>query len=708
MTACAPSEDSESPPSSAAANRPPSQALAPDALSDFNLLIITIDTLRADRLGSYGDATAETPHLDAMAERGVRFENSYSHVPLTLPSHASLFTGRYPFSHGVRNNGNYFLPQAERTLAELMQERGFHTRADVASFIVSAKFGLGQGFDSYDDSLGSGDLIRGFSSEAPADEVGARFRAWLAQRRDRPFFAWVHFYDPHQPYRPPAPYSERFADDPYAGEIAFVDAEIGRICDDLERLGQLENTLIIVTSDHGEGFGEHGAYGHGILAYEVDLRVPLIFSAGSRLTPSVVPHRVRLIDILPTLIDLYGLEEPPGIEGESFATLLGVGRGDPGDPGARDVYFESMLGRDENNWAPLTGLIVANDKYIALPQPELYDLEEDPGELDNQVRSRRGVRRSIDEALQELMLSARPAGEAQRDRSGEDLAHLEALGYISSDSARTSQVIDPKQGIRLERELQKVREQVAAGELERAAEGLAQLEELNREIGVGSYYFLLHQVAAARQDSGGAIAALEAGMERFPESERFPFLLAHYLLQQGKTEEAERLTRQVLDKSPKFSQAIILLGRAVEQQGNLAQAIEHYRAAYLLEPRNVSLGRRLAAALVRSGDGVAALNVYDALAASGALDGDAEELVKVAMLSSRFGKPDRAVDLFEQVLELQPSGMHHLSFAFVLAQLQRIEEATLQMEIALNEYGHELNPQQQQLAQQALRQWRGQ
>ncbi len=711
LVACAPSESADSSRSPVATGNAvplPATTSVLRNVQEFNLLLITIDTLRADRLGVYGDAKAQTPQLDALARSGVRFENCYSHVPLTLPSHSTLFTGRYPFSHGVRNNGNYFLPQAEVTLAELMADRGFHTRADVASFIVSAKFGLGQGFESYDDSLGSGDLIRGFSSEIPADKVARGFRRWLRQERSQPFFAWVHFYDPHQPYQPPSPFAEVFPQDPYAGEIAFVDHEIGGILEELEKLGQLETTLIIVTSDHGEGFGEHGQVGHGILAYEEDLRVPLIFAAGSQLTPKVVGERVRLVDILPTLVDLYALEVPTRLDGESFAALLQAGVSTPDNAPARDVYFESMLGRDENNWAPLTGLIVNSDKYISLPEPELYNLETDPGELDNQVRSRRATRREIDDALRELLLSSRPIGDASRARSDEDLAHLEALGYVSSNSARTDRVIDPKQGIRLERELQKVREDVAAGELERAAAGLERLSELNQEVGVGSYYFLQHQVRAALQDSVGAITALQDGMNRFPESERFPFLLAHYQLQQGNSAEAERVARVVLDKSPKFSQAIILLGRAVEQQGRLAEAVTHYRSAYTQEPRNLSLGRRLAEALVRSGDGPAALDIYDPMVASGVFDEQAEELVKVAMLSSRFGRPDRAVTLFERVLELQPSGLHHLSYAFVLAQQQQLDQATIQMETALRDYSHELTAQQQQLAQQALRQWRGQ
>ncbi len=673
-------------------------------LSGRNLLLITVDTLRADRVGAYGDAAAETPRLDALAHRGVRFEHCYSPVPLTLPAHSTLFTGRYPFTHGVRTNGRYFLRPEEVTLAELLKERGYRTWAAVATYILSAKFGLGQGFDGYDDALGSGELIRGFSSEIPADEVAARFKAWLGDGVSKqPFFAWLHFYDPHQPYRPPVPYSERFAEDPYRGEVAFVDGQIGIVLDALQKHGHADNTLVVVTSDHGEGFGEHGEVGHGILAYEEDLRVPLIV-AGPGLAPRVSSDRVRLVDLLPTLLELLRLEAPPGVQGESFAAALtATGATSPG----RDVYFESMLGRDENGWAPLTGLIAGGDKYISLPERELYDLEQDPGETENLFAGGRGVVRDLDRALRELMLSSpEPAGDARREASREDLAQLEALGYVSS-GARTEAVIDPKRGIRLEREMQEVRELVAAGRVEEATAGLERLAAANEELGVGSFYFLRHQVAAAKNDEQGAALALEAGMARFPESEQFPFLLAHYQLQLGRAAEAERLARAVVAKSPQFSQAIILHGRALEQLDRLPEAVARYRDAYAFEPRNTELGIRLAEALARSGDAGAAFEVYDRLASEGALDDRGGELVKAAMVSSRFGSPERTEELFRRAIEVDPSGMHHLSFAFVLAQQRKIEEAVAQMEIALGKYREQLAPEQVRMAEMALEKWRG-
>ncbi len=685
-------------------------AVAPAETLDLagrNLLLITIDTLRADRLGAYGDTEAATPNLDALARGGVRFDNSYSPVPLTLPAHSTLFTGRYPFTHGVRTNGRYFLPLEETTLAELLAGRGYRTWAAVATYILSAKFGLGQGFEGYDDGLGAGELIRGFSSEIPAAEVAARFRRWLASGVETPFFAWLHFYDPHQPYRPPAPWAERFAEDPYRGEVAYVDSQVGAVLDELSSRGLTEETLVVVTSDHGEGFGEHGEVGHGILAYEEDLRVPLIFAAPG-VAPRVARERVRLVDLLPTLLELLSVESPAGVEGESFARLLAGGE----EASPRDVYFESMLGRDENGWAPLTGLIAGGHKYLSLPERELYDLEQDPGETENLFPGERAVVRELDRALRELLLSSQLGGagagrrgDARRDPSREDLAQLEALGYLSAGS-QTAEVIDPKRGIRLERQLQQAREDVAAGRLAAAEAALERLAADNDEVGVGSYYFLRHQVAAAKDDQAAAVSALEAGMARFPDSEQFPFLLAHYQLRLGQAAEAERLARTVIEKSPRFSQAVILHGRALEHLGRLEEAIARYREARAQEPRNAELGIRLAETLARAGDGPAAIEVYHRLADAGTLDDRAGELVKLAMLSARAGKPERAEELFRRVLELEPSGMHHLSFAFVLAQQRKMQQAIAQMETALGDYGDQLSPEQTQMARTALEQWR--
>ncbi|NJL30101.1 MAG: sulfatase-like hydrolase/transferase [Thermoanaerobaculia bacterium] len=480
----------------------------PSDFSGQNLLLITIDTLRPDRLGAYGFTGAATPRLDELSHGGVRFETCYSQVPLTLPSHSTLMTGRLPFSHGVRNNGVNELAASEQTLAEIFAQQGYATSAIVAAYVLLSRFGLAQGFASYDDALG-GDLLQGFKSELHADEIYRKFQRWLHGRRAGKFFAWVHFYDPHLPYEPPPDLGDRFAADPYSGEVAAVDRAVGKIIDDLRAAGLLEQTLVVVTSDHGEAFGEHGEHGHSIFGYEQNLRVPLIFYAPGRLTPErLVSDRVRLVDLMPTLLELFRLPAPTAIDGHSFGDLLRGERRKRPD----DVYFESFAGQLEKNWAPVQGLIVGERKYVSLPEPELYDLGADPGESENLFARERRSAHELDEALRALLIAAagRAAG-SERALDTEDTEHLTALGYLSPAAQRASKVLDPKRGIIIDHSLGEIEAALAEGESARAGAQLDRLVSENPDVEMPAFFELRSRIAKARGDRAAAIAALEQG-----------------------------------------------------------------------------------------------------------------------------------------------------------------------------------------------------
>ena len=246
----------------------------------MNLLVVTLDTLRADRLGCTGDHLARTPAMDALAGGGILFQDCYTPIPLTLPAHCTLFTGRWPFALGVRNNAFYALDPSELTLAERLKADGYGTSALVASYVLKERFGLSQGFDAYDDRLGYEDRAGRLDAEIPADQVYRKFASWLAGLggRNPPFFLWVHFFDPHKPYAPPPEYLKSAGGDAYRGEVAFMDFYVGRMIDDLRERKLLDSTLIVLVGDHGEAFGEHQENGHGIFCYEESVRVPLIFS----------------------------------------------------------------------------------------------------------------------------------------------------------------------------------------------------------------------------------------------------------------------------------------------------------------------------------------------------------------------------------------------------------------------------------------------
>ncbi len=671
---------------------------APLDLSDQNLLVITIDTLRDDRLGFSGYARAETPNLDRMAREGVRFANAYSAVPLTLPSHTTLFTGRYPFATGVRLNGVHYVSDSEVTLAELFQARGFATSATVSSYVLTAKFGLDQGFDHYDDSLEMGDLFR-FFSEIPGDEVYRRFRDSLPRGNDKRFFSWVHFYDVHAPYEPPAEFLERFRDSPYDGEIAFVDSLIGRILRDLESAGLLETTLVVVTSDHGEAFFEHGEEGHGMLTYEPTMRVPLLFFAPGRLAAGrVVDRRVALVDLLPTLVELYGLERPPGLQGTSLAGLL---RGAPEPAGT--IYFESLAGELEKNWAPRTGVIVDDHKYISVPEPELYDLGQDPGETANLFARERRLAKRLDEALQRVLLQAEASGaDASRELTPEDVRQLQALGYLSTTSSRASEMLDPKRGIQIEMAARSIQNLIDTNELDRATRELDALIAANSGLRVSDFYHLRHQILAARGDRAGALAALERGVAQIPDS-AMAFKLAAYNLELGNLDEAERRARELLEANPKLSQAINLLGMVAEQRGDPRAALVRFEQARELEPGSIPLQVKIADVRARLGEIRPALEIYDRLLAGGALDGEADKIYRAAALHAVAGDLERSAELFRKGLAIAPAGSHYLGLAMVLSQAGQRAEAIRNLELALGDHRDDLAAPQQQLAEAALR-----
>jgi arylsulfatase A-like enzyme len=337
-------------------------------------LLITLDTTRVDALGAY--AQAQTPHLDRLSSEGVVFDNVYTPVPLTLPAHASLMSGLYPLRHGVRDNGSLPLPKEALTLAEAAQENGFQTAAFVGAVVLDASFGLDQGFDTY-DGPGPG---KQHSERSAADVVDAALHWWAKCDRTRPYFLWVHFYDPHTPYAPPKDLGGANLRENYAGELAYVDRELERLLARLRADDALEETLTVVVSDHGEGFGEHEENGHSVFCFDTTLRIPLIVrppkSNPGRFEPGTRSGELlSLVDLYPTIAEALGFANPSDLDGRSF---WGAPIGD--DHG---VYFESYYGYFSFGWSPLTGWIDRTGKYIHSTEPLFFDISKDPGETRN-------------------------------------------------------------------------------------------------------------------------------------------------------------------------------------------------------------------------------------------------------------------------------------------------------------------------------------
>jgi arylsulfatase A-like enzyme/tetratricopeptide (TPR) repeat protein len=434
-------------PVAAGCGRPePAATLQSDLVRGGNVLLVTIDTLRRDRLGAYGNANGLTPTLDRLSASGVRYTRAFSHVPMTLPAHTSILTGRTPRTHGVHDNGTFRLDDRFPTLASVLHDAGYRTGAFIGAFVLDARFGLTHGFDEYDDRYphGTEGSTFGFAERRAADVVTAA-GDWILRSPSPqspapgPWFAWVHLFDPHAPYEAPAEYRAGRA--PYDAEVAYTDAMLGRLLDRLNAAHALDHTLIVVTADHGESLGEHGEATHGLFAYDATLAVPLILS-GTPLARATSDVPVGHADILPTVADLVGVAAPPDLDGRSLVHP---------PPADRILDFEALDANLTRAWAPLTGLVSGGWKYIDLPLPELYDLAADPREERNLADREPSRRETLARALARLPTDrARPQpGPSPPPVVDEEAAaRLRSLGYATA-SARPRRTYtesdDPKQ-----------------------------------------------------------------------------------------------------------------------------------------------------------------------------------------------------------------------------------------------------------------------
>jgi arylsulfatase A-like enzyme/Tfp pilus assembly protein PilF len=384
-----------------------------------DIILITIDTTRADAVGYAGNPNVRTPFLDSLAAKGLVFTNAHAHNVITLPSHVNILTGLYPYQHGVRENAGFTLDASHPTIATLLRKAGYATGAFVGAFPLDSRFGLNQGFDVYDDNYGKGQASVDFVvQERPASAVLAVATDWWRRNEGKKRFMWIHCYDPHAPYTPPEPFRTEFRAHPYLGEISYVDAQLSDSLTPI--LTANPDALVIVTADHGESLGEHGERTHGLFAYEATLKIPLLVERGG-VAHRVVPDYVRHVDIVPTILDSAGVAAPKELPGRSLLR----------DGSAADTYFESLSTSINRGWAPLTGVIHSGMKFINLPLRELYDLQSDPHEQTNVADSRR---RDAEAARKILVSMASTAPAPSRNVSSEEIARLRSLGYITGSA----------------------------------------------------------------------------------------------------------------------------------------------------------------------------------------------------------------------------------------------------------------------------------
>jgi arylsulfatase A-like enzyme/predicted Zn-dependent protease len=549
-----------------------------------NVLLISIDTLRADRLGAYGHAAARTPQLDALAARGLRFSQATTVVPLTLPAHASLLTGTFPAFHGVRDNGGFELGPEQVTLAETLQAQGYDTGAFVAAFVLDSRWGLAQGFDHYFDDF---DLSKysgvGLDSvQRRGDEVVARAADWLDGPRQSPFFAWVHLYDPHAPYDAPAEYRARFPaglDGAYDAEVAFADAQVGEL---LRRLGpeRLARTLVAVVGDHGESLGEHQEQAHGFFIYDATLSVPLIL-AGPSVAPGVIDDQVRLVDLMPTLLELAGVSVPGAVQGRS---LLPLARGERLDLVA---WSETFYPRYHYGWSELEALRDGRFKFIAAPRPELYDLRADPRETRDLAASdpRRvaAFTRALDDLRTRLGTPRAARGPGPVTREVEE--RLQALGYVGGAvSARHLEErprADPKDRIGLYNLLKRAGSAAIEGRLD---EALALAEEaLRQDAEIIEGHTLVGNFHARAGRQARAADAYRRALALDPQHLGATFSLALAYKNQGRLDDAAAGFERLRTLDPKNGKALWQLADIDRRQGRLERACERLQQGLTLD-----------------------------------------------------------------------------------------------------------------------------
>ncbi|MCX6556149.1 MAG: sulfatase-like hydrolase/transferase [Candidatus Aminicenantes bacterium] len=675
----------------------------------LNLLLITLDTTRADRLGCYGDCLAKTPALDALAARGILFENCYSPVPVTLPAHCSLFTGRWPIAHGVRNNGSYKLGEAETTLAEKLKSAGYDTAAMVASYVLKSKFGLAQGFDSFDDRLGYEEKAGNIDAQIPADRVYDKFRNWLGNDHSKPFFLWAHFYDAHKPYAPPPAYLQATAGDAYRGEVAYVDYTIGRMIVDLKERKLLENTLIVVVGDHGEAFGEHGESGHGIFCYEESVKVPLIFAnAGLAKIPARFSRPVCLVDVMPSVLEVLGIGATENSQGQSLASALNSG----GEPTQQPIYLESMYGREMNNWAPLTGLIDGSFKYISLPQAELYDLRSDPAEKDNLFFKKNLQAREMDRELAAFIHDRRsgPATDSRPALQAEDKKKLAALGYISSFGGSSQAGIDPKLGIGYQARFSKLVSDLDRVDIARVEAEALRLRDETFSLKMPFAYLMLHYVYERKQQWGKLEANLRRACEIFKDNPEqaltFRSNLLDFYLANDRLDAAERLATAMLPLYPDSTRVFEILGEIGEKRQSWRDALKWYAQAKKIEPNNTALAKKTIHMLMKTGDNRAALAASESLLKTTDGANDTSLLFSTAMLAIETGDNGRSEELLLRRGEIQSTAQHWFDYALVLGRNGKLDQAIAVMEKALATTPNDLDAEMLQAADKALQVWK--
>ncbi|MFB3921933.1 MAG: sulfatase-like hydrolase/transferase [Terriglobia bacterium] len=651
---------------------------APEA-RDASVLFITLDTTRADHLSCYSNDAVEpastrkqssaratpprrgakTPHLDALAARGVRFARAIAAVPLTLPSHATMFTGTYPEVHQLRDMGGFTLDPKHRTLASMARAAGYTTAAFVGSKAVGRVFGLQQGFDTYDDEMPSRrqqeeGKLPGVFPERRAAVTTDRTLDWLKQHGRERFFLWVHYYDAHEPYEPPDPFKSQYPGDPYSGEIAYTDAQVGRIFDFLDQQNLRNRTLVIVVGDHGEGLNDHGEGAHGIFIYDDTMHVPLIIAGPGVPTGKVVNHQTRGIDLLPTVAEFLRLSPNPAAQGVSLWPLIEHGQPSPGS-GTNYAYIETLYPKTYMNWSELRGMRTDRWKFILAPRPELYDLEKDPGERENVVARHPAEADQLQKKIWEVV------GPATKDQkltytpvNKETRQELESLGYVSAGSPRelilNMSGPDPKDRVSTLQAMQQYDRAMKVGAFAQAARVMDAAVKKDATNPLARLY--LATAYERMRDWRRAIETYRGAVEINVATDEILSRLGKAYLRVGDREDAVNAMEAAGRINPTDLDNFSNLGTAYLQLKRLADAEKAFRAILLQDSKYAAAYNGLGLIAIERGDGDAARVNFEK-----ALEFDPEQyeaMLNLGVLFQRAGVKDQALRYLKMFSEKAP------------------------------------------------------
>lgn len=583
-----------------------SSLMEPLKIEEMNIILFTIDTLRADHLECYGYDRLKTPHINRLASEGILFEHNIAQAPLTLPSHSSILTGTNPLYHGVRDNGGFYLEENQITLAEVLKSRGYSTAAFVAAFVLDSRWGIDQGFDYYYDNF---DLTKYKKVSLDAvqrrgDEVLSEAYKWLESHTQGKFFAWIHLYDPHTPYDPPEPHKTQYGGKPfrlYDGELAYVDQLMGEFRSFMEEKDLMDKTLIVFTADHGESLGEHKESAHGFFIYDSDIRVPLIIRLPeNKLAGKIIKNQVRSIDIMPTVLNVIGEKIPDSVQGESFLPLiLGKMRGDE-----LSAYSETYWPNFHYGWSELRSLRKGRYKFIDAPKPELYDILEDPGEVNNLVNTKATLGHEMKRELMALIgrFSAEGIEDAGPKKIDNDsLIKLQALGYIgsfySSSKRDSGNLADPKDKIELYNEIKLAQFLVTEEKIEQAEKKIKDV--LNKDASVLEARYILGNIYSKQNKYDDAIEEYKKALDVNPEYYEAIFGLSLAYKDTKRYDEAIIGFRRLIEIDARDTKPLLHLGDIYEERAELDEAMRYLKSAVSIDPEAPVFHNKLGAVYLK-------------------------------------------------------------------------------------------------------------